>query len=83
MFLSKEVMIIDIFNMGIDGQHIKLRLKQNDSSIISALGFGRAGEWRDLQIGDKVDMVYYVEINEFNGRREVQLKIIDLKKCGQ
>lgn len=81
MFLSKEVMIIDIFNMGINGQHIKLRLKQNDSSIISALGFGKAGEWQDLQIGDKIDTVYYVEINEFNGHREVQLKIVDLKKC--
>lgn len=80
IFLSKEVIIVDIFNMGIDSQHIKLRIKQNNSNIISALGFGRAGEWQDLQIKDKIDIVYYVEINEFNGRREVQLKVVDLKK---
>ena len=26
-----------------------------------------------------IDLVYYIDINDFNGRREVQLKLIDLK----
>lgn len=80
VFLTKEAQIVDIINMGLEGQHIKLRIKKEGSAVLSALAFGRAEEWRYLKIGDKIDLVYYLEMNEFNGRREAQLKIIDLKK---
>jgi len=46
--------------------------------VKSALGFGQSDKWPDLRIGDKIDLVFYPEINEFNGKREVQLKIVDL-----
>jgi single-stranded-DNA-specific exonuclease len=78
-FLSQNVVIVDKFNMGIDGQHIKLRLKGKNFGIISALGFGQSEDWGHLRIGDKIDIVYYVEMNEYNGRREIQLKIVDIK----
>lgn len=81
-FVSYGVSVVDIINMGIDGKHIKIRIMNNESGImkpISAVGFGQAEKWKDLRIGDKIDMVYYVEMNEFNGRREVQMKIVDIK----
>lgn len=77
-FLSRNVAVFDIVNMGIDGQHIKLKLKNNNSRIISAIGFSQAEKWKELKIGDNIDIVYYLEINEFNGRRDVQMKIIDI-----
>jgi len=73
-FVSRNVQIRDIMNMGINGQHIKFRVNG-----LWALAFGQASQWQDLRIGDKVDMVYYAEINEFNGRSKVQLKIVDIK----
>lgn len=80
-FLSRAVDIVDIMNMGADGQHLKLRIKSNLSPVISAIGFGQSGKWSELKIGDQIDMVYYVEMNEYNGRREAQVKIIDIKAC--
>jgi single-stranded-DNA-specific exonuclease len=80
-FLSRGVKIVDIITMGIDGKHIKLRVKSEESRIISAIGFSQAEQWRDLRIGDKIDIVYYIEMNEFNGRSEAQLKIVDIKMC--
>ncbi len=74
-FVSREVEIKDIVNMGINGQHIKFKVNG-----LWAVAFGKAEEWQNLRIGDKVDIVYYVETNEFNGRREVQLKVVDIKK---
>ena len=79
VFLSREVNIVDIMNMGIDNKHIKLKLKTDNSRIRNAIGFGQAEMWKDFKIGDKIDIVYYLEINDFNGRREVQLKIVDIK----
>lgn len=90
-FLSRGLLISDIATMGFENQHIKLRLfqpgedegqNQNRQSTNSfwALAFGAAKEYQDLKIGDRIDLVYYPEINEFNGRQELQLKIVDLRR---
>jgi len=68
------VEVEDIILMGADKQHIKIRL-----SGIWALSFGGATRYKDIKIGDLVDIVYYLEINKFNGREEEQLKIFDLR----
>lgn len=75
---SRELSILDIVSMGLNGQHIKLRVKNGSSPVVSALGFGQAAVWQDLRIGDKIDLAYRPEMNEFNGRSEVQVKIVDL-----
>lgn len=75
-FVSRNIIIKDIMTMGAEGQHIKFRFDNN----LWAIAFGQAGKWSDLKIGDKIDIVYYIEKNEFNGRSEVQLKVVDIKK---
>lgn len=80
IFLSSDVNIVDIITMGLNGQHLKLRLKNDRSGIIPAIGFNKREKWQDLRVGDKIDIVYYLDLNEFNGKREVQMKIVDIKK---
>jgi len=77
-FVSYNLRLDNIMTMGFDNQHIKLRLASGNNSFW-ALAFGAANEYKDFQIGDQVDLVYYLEINDFNGRREVQLKIVDIR----
>jgi single-stranded-DNA-specific exonuclease len=72
--VSYNMLVEDISVMGFDNQHIKLRL-----SGFWALAFGAAEQYKQFKIGDRVDIVYYLEVNEFNGRRDAQLKIIDLR----
>jgi hypothetical protein len=39
------------------------------------------GEWRDrIRLGDLLDVVYEIGENEWQGNRQLQLKIIDLRK---
>lgn len=79
-FASFRLRTDDIVWMGSERQHIKLRLSSSDDfSGLSfwAIAFNAAESFAGLNIGDIVDLAYYLEINEFNGRREVQLKIID------
>ncbi len=77
-FVSYDLRIDDIVTMGFDNQHLKIRLSQNNNSFW-ALAFGAAENYRELKVGDHIDLVYYLDINDYNGRREAQLKIIDLK----
>ena len=84
-FVSYDLRIDDITTMGFDNQHIKIRFSQFNSGAKNAyafwaLAFGGAANYKEYQIGDRVDLVYYLEVNDFNGRREAQLKMIDIKK---
>jgi len=45
-----------------------------------AICFGGTDMYKHCEVGDFIDLAYFAEWNEFNGRKEVQLKIIDLKK---
>ncbi len=79
-FTSANLRVDDIVWMGKDRQHIKLRLaaaNSQDIFSVGAIAFNAPDTFKDLQIGDIIDLAYYLEINEFNGRRELQLKIID------
>jgi len=87
-FISYDLRIDDITTMGFDNQHIKIRFSHFNPSGASAknahafwaLAFGGAANYKEYKIGDRVDLVYYLEVNDFNGRREPQLKMIDIKK---
>jgi len=83
-FVSYNLRLDDIAIMGSDNQHIKLRLSAVDPETQEArsfwaIAFGAAQNYKYFKAGDLVDLVYYLEINEFNGRREPQLKIVDIR----
>lgn len=73
-FLSKNIMIEDSMIMGLDKRHIKFRL-----GGLWAVAFGKAEEYKEYQIGQCIDIAYTVGFNVFNNRRDVQLKIIDVR----
>ncbi len=82
-FASMALRIDDIVLMGSERQHVKLRLSsaiEKMSPSYWAIAFGSAGAYQSLQVGDCIDLAYYLDINEFNGRREAQLKIVDWRK---
>jgi single-stranded-DNA-specific exonuclease len=83
-FVTYNLRIDDITNMGVDNQHIKIRLSSlnketSRSNSFWALSFGGTEVYKEFKVGDIIDLVYYLEINDFNGRKEEQLKIVDMK----
>lgn len=82
-FLIKNLEIIGLRLVGNGAQHLKLELKsgQENGKIFKAIGFRLAKNGNgDLKIGDKVDLVFELIIDEWNGNRELQFKIIDIRK---
>lgn len=84
-FVSYGLRLDDVILMGFESQHIKLRLSsvnnKGETKSFWALAFGGADTYKGYQIGDMLDLVYYLEVNSFNGREEAQLKIVDMRKC--
>jgi single-stranded-DNA-specific exonuclease len=62
--------------VGKTGEHLKLWLTDGRNSF-DAIGFGMGK--REFKAGDAVDIVFAPEINEYEGRRSVQLKLQDVQ----
>jgi single-stranded-DNA-specific exonuclease len=75
VFISRNVTIASIRNVGNDGQHLKLVL-QKDIYSFPAIYF-RAGD-NNFKAGDLIDSVYTISENEWNGKKTIELKIRSL-----
>jgi single-stranded-DNA-specific exonuclease len=71
-----------VYNSGfskiVKEQHIKFSL-QEGSITLNGIGFGMADKFSLLQMNRPVDVVYNLDLNEWNGTKSVQLKMIDVK----
>ncbi len=62
-----------------EGKHLKLTLR-DDNMEIGAIGFNMGEMTNCLKIGDKVDIIGALEINEYNGYRNIQMNLKDVMK---
>ena len=80
LFLVKNLKIEQLQVVGGDGQHLRAMVSQIDHPVIHKIIGFYFGEWcAKLKVGDKIDVVFEISENVWNGNREIQLKVIDLK----
>ena len=86
-YAARGVTVVNIEPVGQDGKHLRLTVKHNSHLIKKTIGFGlgdtrRCPEnWKEcLKPGDKIDLLFSIGVNEWNGNRELQLTIEDIKK---
>jgi single-stranded-DNA-specific exonuclease len=78
LFLCKNLKIQSIRALS-EGKHLKLSLK-DDNFWIDAIGFNLGYLSEEYRIGDKIDVVGTLEINQFNGRESLQINLKDIRK---
>lgn len=78
-FLFSNVQVVGLSNVGVNGQHLKLTLSDESGVIKHAIGFNQSLAHESLRLGDRIDAVAEIIANEWNGRREWQLKLLDLR----
>jgi len=82
VFSIKNLEIISSRTVGNGSQHLKLELKSDklENKVFKAIGFRLAKNGNgDLKPGDKVDLAFEIIVDEWNGNRDLQLKIIDIR----
>ena len=71
-----------VYNSGfskiVKENHIKFSLQQGPVTL-NGIGFGMADKFPLLQMNRQVDVVYTLDLNEWNGTKSVQLKMVDVK----
>ncbi len=84
LWLLKNMDIASLRLVGNGSKHLKLELKHAalPNKTFRAIGFGLAVKngGGNLAVGDTIDIVFELIADEWNGTRNLQLKIIDFKK---
>ncbi|MBI5037099.1 MAG: single-stranded-DNA-specific exonuclease RecJ [Candidatus Kerfeldbacteria bacterium] len=78
--LAEKLEVVDFQKVGAEGKHLRLQVVQSGVTK-KVIAFGKGATWgNDLSIGEMVDIVFELSINEWNGSRELQLKLVDMRK---
>lgn len=62
------------------GKHLRLQLRSADGVSLQAIYFSAGALAQRLHPGDRVDVAFHAQINEFRNVRSVQLNVLDLRR---
>ncbi|MCD4739156.1 MAG: single-stranded-DNA-specific exonuclease RecJ [Anaerolineae bacterium] len=79
-FLSRGVRVQYARAVGSEGRHLKLYLIDHEGKSWDAIAF-RQGDWIG-RLPNLIDLVYYLERNEWKGRVALQLNVRDIHPAG-
>ncbi len=81
VFLMKNLIIEETKLVGNGGKHLKLFLRDANGTpkIFEAIGFNLTSQFPNLNRGNKADIVFNLEQDEWNGSKKIQLKLVDVK----
>jgi single-stranded-DNA-specific exonuclease len=77
VFIAKNV--IDTgYSKVVKDIHLKIVVKQNDTTF-SGIGFNMANKFALIEQNKPMDIVFTIDINEWNGEKSLQIKLLDLQ----
>lgn len=86
-YLARGVTVVGLEPVGADGKHLRVMVKHKTPKIRKTIGWNLCSghssgvNWcKELKTGDLIDIVFEIDVNEWNGNRELQLTIVDLRK---
>ena len=77
-FVYKNVKVDSVRTLSND-KHLKLNIKDGNC-VFNAIAFNMGDKKESIRMGDKVDILHYLELNRYNGFESVQLNVKDIKK---
>lgn len=77
-FVYKNIKVDGIRALS-NNKHLKLLLKDG-SNVYDAIAFNMGDKQYSIKIGDKIDVLHYLDINRFNNIEKIQFNVKDIKK---
>ncbi|MCC7430148.1 single-stranded-DNA-specific exonuclease RecJ [bacterium] len=78
IFGMRDLLVINVRNVGLESQHIKISLRK-DNRYFDCIGFGLGGNFENLRYGSFVDIAFHLDENRWNGKNNLQLRLVDIK----
>jgi single-stranded-DNA-specific exonuclease len=77
VFITKGVKDFEMQTRVLKEKHIKFVVFQ-DGKIMNGIAFNMGHKFSIIQEKSSFDMIYQLEVNEWNGNKTIQLKVIDI-----
>ncbi|MGP0565848.1 MULTISPECIES: single-stranded-DNA-specific exonuclease RecJ [unclassified Nitrospina] len=78
VFCSRRIRIRDFREIGRDRTHVRFRATQGKTTV-NVVGFRLAETFRYLDPDTLIDIAYELQLNSWNGREKVELKLLDVR----
>ena len=80
VFVARDVKVKASRTVGSEGRHLKMTLEDERGAMFDSIGF-RLGHLQ-ASLPARVDVLFTLEANEWNGRTSLQLNLKDVKPAG-
>jgi single-stranded-DNA-specific exonuclease len=77
VFIAKNVVDTG-YSKIVKEQHVRFSLRRNNVTF-SGIGFNMAEKYEFLKYNQPVDLVFKIDVNEWNGEKNLQLRVIDCR----
>lgn len=77
-FILENATIYSVKEFGKEKNHLEISFKNSKDKQIKAIAFFKTASDFSLKVGDKINLVVTFEKNNFGGRSELRLRIIDV-----
>jgi len=79
VFISKNVTNYKGYTRVVKEMHIRFVIEQDKGATISGIGFGMADKYDVIASGKPFDILYTLDENDWNGNKNIQMKVIDIR----
>ena len=76
-FIMRDLLLTNVYKMGKNKQHLKIIVE--DKKAYECVGFNMSYLADNFEIGDKIDILFQVDENNFNNERKVQFLLKDIR----
>jgi single-stranded-DNA-specific exonuclease len=78
-FLLSDLEVVSLACIGKDSRHARLMVRGSDQRTLKTIGFGLADAAVAFPPGSRIDAAVELGVNEWNGNREIQIKLVDIR----
>jgi single-stranded-DNA-specific exonuclease len=78
LFATYNLKIVNISQMGNKGKHLSMNLSDG-KKFIRAVGFEMGDLYHKFRTGDQINIAYSLDLNEWNGERNLEARLVDVK----
>lgn len=82
VFMLQGVIILSKAKMGVAENHLRLSVRGEDGKTLKLIAFYAREEWFDLEEGERANIKINLEMNEWNGVKSVQGRILGVERMG-
>ena len=75
---SDNLTVINVRKMGVDGQHLKIEVKDKEGRALQLLAFS-APDIFFVKVGTKISAWYHLDVNEWQGQRTVMGRLLRIE----